>query len=89
MSWMKVTIVNDRFAADAVAAALMNDFMKSYLAAGMPKGAAVYHRHLPAVGHAYYFSPEASKISTDVLAQRHAVALSSRPDLADLKPIAL
>lgn len=88
MQWMKVNIIESDVAATK-AAALMDQFGKSYRDAGAPSGAKVYHRQIPSVGHTYYFSPRASEIAGSVLVKFGAVALPQSPNLKGLDPITL
>lgn len=88
MQWMKVSI-NESDVAAMSATALMEQFSKSYRDAGVPKDVKVYHLRIPAVGHAYYFSPKASEIAKHVLAKFGAVTLTDQPNLEELEPINL
>ena len=88
MHWMKVSIKESDVAAKS-ATDLMEQFLKSYSDAGAPEDAKVYHLRIPAVGHAYYFSPKASSVAKSVLAEFRAVVLLEQPNLKELDPIAL
>src|SRR5258708_21148012 len=81
--------INESDLAATSATALIEQSSKSYRTAGAPSDANVYHLRIPALGHAYYFSPEASEVAKDVLNKFRGVALSDEPNLRDLDPITL
>ena len=88
MSWYQVLIRNSDVA-QVSAAALMNQFLTAYSAAGIPDGVLVYHARNAQGDHIYYFSPQASSVATKLLNQFHATVCAVEPDLSSSQKVAL
>lgn len=79
MGWMIVDIPGNEIS-NISAKELILAFVNAYRDAGLPPGVEVHHSVLSDGGHKYYFSPEASAVGADVLAEYRAVPFQGPPD---------
>jgi hypothetical protein len=83
--WYKVVIDKGDDIRDAEAKALMNKFVSSFIAAGVPKNVEVFRGESPSGGYVYYFSPMAARIAKTLLDSFGATACSTVPNVATLR----
>jgi len=88
MSWHSVLIQNSDVA-ELSAGALVDKFATLYREADLQKGVEVYHSMNDQGDHAYCFSPEASLIAPDLLADYKAITHIEAPDLQSYRRIEL